>query len=129
MTDDFNNSDSSSSMFRHTFPILFFPKNSQMGRLLEIFLIRILDKNKSHVFQRQILMSQLLILLTIFGQHRFWANILQIWSEYPANQKVIFSRTDKEYLKMILGESNMKDLIIFDEISKGGRYSIMMNMK
>ena len=30
---------------------------------------------------------------------------------------------------MILGGSNLKDWIIFGEISMGGRYSIVMNME
>ena len=74
-------------------------------------------------------MPQLLTLLTIFDRHRFWANILQIWSEYFTDQKLILSKMDKEDYKVILVESNMKDWIIFGKISKEGRYSVMMNMK
>ena len=35
---------------------------------------------------------------------------------------------NKEDYKVILGEYNMKDWIIFDEISTGGKYFIMMNI-
>ena len=65
--------------------------------LLEILLVIILGKNKLQDFRQQISMLQLLALLTIFDQHGFWANILQIWSEYSTNYKFIFSRTNKEY--------------------------------
>ena len=34
--------------------------------------------------------------LTLFGQHEFWANILQIWSKYSKDWKLIFTMMDKE---------------------------------
>ena len=54
-----------------------------------------------------------MIKLTIFNQIRFL-------SEYSKDYKLIFSRIDKKYYKVILGGSNPKDWIIFDEFSLKG---------
>ena len=45
------------------------------------------------------------------------------------DQVLIFFEANKEYYRIIICKSNLKDLIIFDEISIEGRYSIIIFME
>ena len=56
-------------------------------------------------------------------------SLIRFWSEYFEDHMPIFTKMNKEGRRMILGGSNLKDWIIFGEISMEGKYSIMMNME
>ena len=53
-------------------------------------------------------------------------SLIRFWSEYFEDQKLIFTKMNKEDHRMILGDSNLKDWIIFGRISMEDKYSIMM---
>ena len=60
--------------------------------------------------------------LSLFGQHEFRG-------QYSTNQKAVFSSMNKEKSNRIFVGLNLKDVIIYGEISMEGRYSFVMNME